>query len=160
MKVSKKKNLYVADEDLEVFEKAKELFPDVSTSKLVAEALRERCLKKEAELKMMVLCTIFQGRYDPEGDILIGQEFRFYGVEIARLPDIYGTERTVYLTKKGKFLVYVEGEDRNKVKMMSFADPYETYQELAKNIPGTLLDLCSKCLSLYSDVRTYELLDI
>ncbi|QXE88113.1 hypothetical protein KP003_06865 [Geomonas nitrogeniifigens] len=160
MKVSNKKNLYVADEDLQWFEKAKELFPDISVSKLVADALRMRCLQKEGELKKMRECTVFRGSYDPSRDVLLAQEFRFYGIEIARLSDTYGVERTVFLTKKGKFLVYAEGEDKDGVKRMSFADPYETYEELAKNIPGLLLDLCSRYLSINSDTRTYELLDI
>lgn len=158
MAASNKKNLYVADEDLQWFEKAKELFPDVSVSKMIAESLKEKCLQREAELKRMVEHKVFKGNTDYHNDVFIGQEFRFDGHLMVDDKDIDDTRIKVFLTKKGKFLVYraknVEGVDYTDF------DVHETYAELSKKIPASFLKACAEYLNMNSTTRTYEKLDI
>lgn len=158
MAVSNKKNLYVPDEDLPWFEKSKELFPDMSLSKLLAECLKEKCLKREAELKSMVEHKVFKGNTDYRNDIFIGQEFRFDGLLMVDSEDIDATRIKVFLTKKGKFLVYranvVEGVEYTDFKV------HETYAELSQKIPASFLSACAEYLNMNSTARTYEKLDI
>lgn len=158
MAASNKKNLYVADEDLQWFEKAKELFPDVSVSKLIAESLKEKCLQKEAELKGMVEHKVYRGETDYNNDVFIGQEFRFDGLLIAEGKDINDTTIKVFVTKKGKFLVY-RMNVVEMIEVMGFKIS-ETYTELSKEIPASFLKVCADYLNMNSTTRTYEKLDI
>lgn len=160
MKVSNKKNLYVADEDLQWFDKVKVLYPGESLSKLIAEALKEKCLLKEAEQKSMTECKVYRGKFDKCDDVFIGEEFRFFGVMIASGLNSQDEDVKVYLTKRGKFLVYAERDDVSGFVYMSFREPYGSFSELSANLTSKLLGQCSEYLNLNSTVRTYQVLDI
>lgn len=159
MKVSNKKNLYVADEDLQWFEKAKDLFPNVSVSKLIAEVLKERCLLKEAEQKNMVEQIVSRGKHYLVDDIFLGQESRFDGIMLATGSDTAKTVFKIYLTKKDRFLVFKIWYEDVSIEITDFT-VYDTYSELGNAIPKSLLDECAKYLNINSPTRTYEKLDI
>ncbi|WP_224982705.1 hypothetical protein [Geomonas agri] len=158
-KVSNKKNLYVADEDLLWFDKAKELFPDVSLSKLIAELLRETCMRKEAEQARMVEQTVYKGKESLENEIFIGQEFRFDGIELGYYDDKRDNVKLkAFLTKKGKFLVAKESSLDGELHY--FFNVYDTYSDVSKEIPVELQKRCAEYLNKNSTLRTYEKLDI
>ena len=161
-----RKNIYIRDEDQKIFEKAEALGGE-NFSAMIAEAVRQFVEVEQAKtegmeeivLKVGVACS------HGAGDL---KKVKFIGKKIADVccysgqtssRDDRGTDFTLYLTKKEKFLLYRrywshwENEDDE-----SWYKTYESMSELmsADGIPGDLLQEAGNVLG----VDTAEYLDI
>jgi hypothetical protein len=110
------KNVYVADEDLPIFQEAQELAGE-SISKVIVQALRQYVMQKELEATGLKEYVAMEG--DDEGGLNVNK-IRFIGKLISTAVD--GTENgeksdtyTLYYTRKGKFLLQVRTEYHPKI---------------------------------------------
>ena len=162
-----RKNIYIREEDQELFEKAEAIFGD-NFSGLVAEALRRFVEVEEAKSDGMAEVEIEVGTYTGDNGSDDIKKVKFLGKKIADAC-VYsgatsdrrdrGTDYELYLTKKGKLLLWQkywtcwQGEDGEA--------GYQVYDSLtqlmsAEGIPGSLLTEAGKRLGL----DTAEYLDI
>lgn len=151
-----KRTFSLPDEKEEIYAKFKKIVPEVSGA--IMEMIEQYVRKHEALQVGMKQQKAFKGKHDLATDTFVGQDFSFYGIDIASGVDLNGTDRTVYFTRKGKFLV--SGVDEiEHVKHYGFS-VYETYEQLAEKIPSSLLIECQNYLNINSNVRTSIELDI
>jgi len=161
-----RKNIYIRDEDQELFDRAEKLFGD-NFSGLVAEAVRRFVEVEEAKADGMEEQEIEVGVYYSGTSSNDTRKIKFIGKKIAdaRLllgqtssRDDRGKDYTLYLTKKGKFLLHTEnwskweGEDGEST--------YDTFESMTHLIsydpPGSLIQEAGKRLG----IDTAEYLDI
>lgn len=161
-----RKNIYIRDEDQELFEKAEKLGGD-NFSGLVAEAVRRFVEVEEAKQDGMAEQEIEVGIYYSGTSSDDTRKIKFIGKKIADANilsgqsssrDDRGKNYTLYLTKKGKFLLHIEywtrwqGEDSRS--------SYETFDSMTHLMsydpPGSLIQEAGQRLG----VDTAEYLDI
>jgi hypothetical protein len=164
MKAANKKTLYIAEDDLEWFNKAKELFPSISISKILAETLKDRVQKYEAQQAGMIDHDAYKGTNDTKSNVYTGRTFKFKGVKIAagNKSDAFSTTTfDVYLTLKGKFLVTYCKLDHFHEEDLNYM-VFETFDELTANgkLTSDALKICTEYLIKNSDLRHYEILDV
>lgn len=106
-----RKNIYVKDEDVSVFEEAEQLAGnDESLSSIIAATLRQYVEQKKSEEEIVLevgrwpakgasdtFKVSFKGRLLAEGTVLSGQ---------TGSRDDRGTDWAIYQTEKGKFLIW------------------------------------------------------
>jgi len=151
-----KRTFSFPDEKEEVYEKFKGMVPEVSGA--IMEMIEGYVRRQEGLQAKLTEIKVLKGQHDHDHDVFIGQEFRFWGVKIASGEDKERNYLGVYLTKKGKFVVYgmrLEGTLEHKGFTI-----YDTYDDLAVTIPSDLLLQCQEYLGLNSNVRTYIDLDV
>ncbi|GFO55571.1 hypothetical protein GMSM_25780 [Geomonas sp. Red276] len=151
-----KRTFSIPDEKEVVYERFKEIVPEVSGA--LMEMIEGYVRRHEAQQKSMEAQRVFKGKHNRDSDVFTGQEFRFFGTVVDSDTDDNGTVRTVFYTKKGKFLVYAV-DIVDDIESMGFS-VYENYEEMAVKIPRDLLMKCQEKLSLSSNVRTYIELDV
>jgi len=137
------KTIYIADEDMAVFQKAQEI-AGKSISKVIAEALREYVVRKNLEGTEFKEHEAWKGHRDRGLQI---EKVRFIGKYITGLihhepEDEYETVTSLYETRKGKFLVderWVTFDEREEV-----AFRYEVAEDFNKlysmDLPEKLLE--------------------
>ncbi|MEG3070975.1 MAG: hypothetical protein RQM92_09375 [Candidatus Syntrophopropionicum ammoniitolerans] len=144
-----RKQVYIKDEDVGMFERAEELFGD-SFSAMIAEAVRRLVDQKESKETGMEEQVIGSGVYYPRGDDDV-KLYKFIGKQIAdariysgqtKSRDDQGIDYTLYLTKKEKYLVHIyqwtRWENENCYAEYRVFDTLEELQA-TKEIPGSLL---------------------
>ena len=152
------KMIYIREEDLELFEKAQSLAGE-SLSGVIAEALRQYVKKKEAEAEGFEEVTLEVGYWPPRG-AKETKKIRFTGKSLAwgqkftgqtGSRDDRGTDYEIYLTKKGKYLLYWhqwsrwqnEGSNADYALLSSLPKPGEEVEgELGDRIvfPASVLE--------------------
>jgi hypothetical protein len=161
----KMKRTFVVPDDKEtVYEKFKAHVPEVS-SKLV-ELMEEYVCKQEAVSKQMTLLPVHEGTEFVADNIFKGDSAKFYGVKISSgtffKSDKMSIDKTIYLTKKGKFLVYSTTTKQLEREIVYSYNIYEDYFEM-KEKAELSRDMISKCeayLDKNSVVRTFKVLDV
>lgn len=157
-----KRTFVVPDEKEQVYEKFKSLVPEVS-AKLV-ELMEEFNSTQEAMQAGMSIQTTYEGKNDTKNDIFSGKSFKFKGVLIAEgvQKDSFQTiSSQIYLTLKGKLLVTYTALDHFHTETIKHTI-FETYDDLVNRgkLSKETLALCSEYLSLNSDLRHFEVLDV
>lgn len=136
------KTIYVRDEDLPIFDRAVELAGD-SLSSVIAEAIRRYVEMEEMKSEGFEEVTVLEG----VGDNM--RKKKFIGKEISyHDPDPFrkgfdGTVYTLYLTKKGSYVVEIFHWDRrDDVPQSSELVIEDSIDELKKydNIPAVLIE--------------------
>jgi len=162
-----RKNIYIRDEDQELFERAEKLSGD-NFSAMIAESIRRFVETEEAKEDGMTEQEIEVGAYcsGPGSDDI--KKVKFLGKKIADARvssgqtsdrNDRGTDYELYLTKKGKYLLWQkywtrwQGEDGEA--------GYQVFDSLtqlmsAEGIPGSLLTEAGQRLGL----DTAEYLDV
>ena len=157
-----KRTFVVPDEKEDVYLKFKDLVPEVS-SKLV-ELIEEYVGKHEALLAKMTEQTIYEGTEYFGQNIFEGKTLKFNGVQLSKgSPAGYPDQKIeVYLTLKGKYLVYRESDNEEINAKESGYVVYESYADMkAKaDLPQNLISDCEAYLAKNSTIRTYEVLDV
>ena len=154
-----KRTFVVPDDKEDIYEKFKELVPEVS-GKLM-EYIIDVVNKHEAQQAGMKEQTTYIGSSDTKRDIFTGKVFKFMGVEIANIKYTNNDTYKVYLTLKRKLLVtFGKGYDKDKPNLSY--EVFETYDDMVKSerVPGEVLRDCEKYLSKASGLRYYEELDV
>src|SRR5690554_5062501 len=106
------KNLYVREEDVQIFNEAAEILGEESLSAAIASVLRRAVEAKKAELEGMEQIELEVGtRSGVMSDTPDLKKIRFTGKELAfhrklQGNDTRGVDTTLYRTKKGKFLLF------------------------------------------------------
>lgn len=157
-----KRTFVVPDEKEGIYDKFKELVPEVS-GQLMA-FIEDYVNKHEALQAGMSEQTVHQGTDQTDLNIFQGKTFKFNGVLLSKgvhdaSDDIY---HHVYLTQKGKFLVSSAEKRNDGSEVVCTFNVYETYTEMkekAKLSSGFIND-CEAYLNKNSTIRTYEILDV
>jgi hypothetical protein len=157
-----KRTFVVPDEKEDVYEKFKKLVPEVSGG--LVRLMEEVVTKHEAQQAGMVEQATYSGTEFIDDNVFQGKTLKFYGVQIAKgqhggADCIYNE---VYLTFKGKFLVYTRFEDDSNRKIEHYFKVYESYSQMkqeARLSVGQIKE-CEASLSKNSTVQTCEYLDI
>jgi hypothetical protein len=158
-----RKNIYIKDEAL--FDRAEALGGE-NFSAMINEAVKQFVETEEAKADGMAECEIEVGIYNSTGSDDV-RSIKFIGKQIADAT-IYcgqtsegkdrGTDYTLYLTKKGKYLVHRkywtcwQGEDGNAKYWV-----YDSLSQAASDdIPGSLIQEAGETLGM----DTAEYLDV
>lgn len=157
-----KRTFVVPDEKEGIYDKFKELVPEVSGQLMMF--IEEYVNKHEALQAGMSEQTVHQGTDQTDLNIFQGKTFKFNGVLLSKgvhdgCDDLY---HHVYLTQKGKFLVSTAIKHDDKSEVECTFSVYETYAEMkekAKLSSGFISD-CEAYLGKNSTIRTYEVLDV
>lgn len=143
-----KKTFYLSEEDLVIYEKAKSIAGD-SISSVIMQSLKDvvvRWEKQELGFKEEIL---FEGNeYYSDGQRQ-GQLFKFVGKLLSEASQELGIGVTntykLYLTRKGKFLVYITNDDAGKGVGTHNKTVVNDILELRKmSLPDELLILAGK----------------
>jgi len=157
-----KRTFVVPDEKESIYDKFKELVPEVSGQLMVF--IEEYVNKHEALQASMIEQTTYTGTEFTADNIFQGKTQKFFGVQLAKgqhggIPEIYNE---VYMTLKGKFLVYTRYEDTVNDKIEHFFKVYETYSEMKQEAHLSVghIKECETFLSKNSTVQVHEYLDV
>jgi hypothetical protein len=139
------KTIYVPDEALQVFDKAKELAGE-SISAIVIQALNDFILKKELEENCMEPFERWEGTEDYNFNIISGNWIKFYGKKLSEAlqdkpdPEIVCFYELFY-TRKGQFLLYSIKENQREGKRISGYIPYKSLKEIMdrNHVPPKLI---------------------
>lgn len=156
-----KRTFVVPDDKEEIYEKYKEIVPEVSSD--LMKHIESTVMSYEAEQSKMVVCKAYKkAKHDYAHDVFVGQEFRFYGQLMAEGTDCNTNDLIkVYLTRKRQFLVCFSKDDtENHVMYFNYTGPYETFNDLKAAIPHTVAEDCRSRLGLDNPIRDYEFLDV
>lgn len=139
-----KTTIYLNKEAQAVFDKAKEYAGD-NLSSIIAQGLKFYVDKMDAQSKGMVDLIIFEGsRYIGGDDMKRGKNIKFVGRELATAnveDDGNEDTLTLYLTRKGKFLLHKASLNKLGTDATYSYKIYETYADLlADGLPGRMLD--------------------
>jgi len=157
------KRTFVVPEDKEaVYEKFKQLVPEVSSQ--LMEMIEVYVNQQEALQEKMTEQTTYEGIEYPDHAVFRGKTLKFYGVLLAKGPhegenDVYNE---VYLTKKGKFLVYSSVVKSEGFELKCYYKIYEDYFEMIAKagLSSGFISSCEEYLKKNSSIRTAEFLDI
>lgn len=144
-----KTTIYLNKEAQATYDKAKEYAGD-NLSSIIAQGLTFYVNKMDAQAKGMEDQIIFEGEHFGDDDMRQGKNIKFVGRKLAtgkvgqgdgELETIY----TLYLTRKGKFLVHIYSLDMVAMVARFTYKIYETYAEvLAAGLPSKMLDEARK----------------
>ena len=99
------KTIYVAEEDLAIFQKAQDVAGE-SISKVIVQALRQYVIQKDLEGTDFRECEAWKGSHEEGLNI---EKNRFIGKRLSEIKigaeDGYVTTLTLYFTRKSKFLL-------------------------------------------------------
>ncbi|OQA07953.1 MAG: hypothetical protein BWY65_01684 [Firmicutes bacterium ADurb.Bin373] len=152
-----RKNIYIRDEDQELFDKAEALGGD-NFSAMIAEAVRRFVEVEEAKTAGMAEIELEVGVYYSGTSADDTKKIRFIGKKIADAKALYGstssrddrgTEYTLYLTKKGKILLH--REDWSRWQGDDSEASYQVYDSLTEfsasaNVPGELVQEAGRAM--------------
>jgi hypothetical protein len=137
------KTIYVPDEDLQVFDKAKDLAGD-SLSAVVIQALKDFILKKELEEKAMQAIKLWKGSEDLNSSSIDGQYIKFYGKPLSEasfeIDKYHFIHYELYLTKKRQYLLYSVDENlKEGIVVSDYSPPFSDLKEIMKRVPAKLI---------------------
>ena len=137
------KTIYIADEDLPVFQKAQEVAGE-SISKVIAQALRQYIIQKNLEGTDLKEFEAQKGHIGPDGVNVV--KVRFIGKKLS--DTTCGTEEgleytyTLYHTRKSQFLLQIKTADVVHEDTGTYYD-YEVIEDFIKlynrNLPTKLI---------------------
>jgi len=137
------KTIYIADEDMPVFQKAQEVAGE-SVSKVIIQALRQYILQKDLEETELKECEAMKGTH---GSGMNVQKARFIGKWLSKITvgSEYGESETtynLYFTRRGKFVLQIRTEYRPEIDMPIEYD-YHIIEDFNKlytwNLPSKLI---------------------
>lgn len=157
------KRTFVVPEDKEMYyEKFKQFVPEVS-GQLVA-FIEDFVCRHEALNSGMTEQTVYQGTLNRLDSIFQGKTAKFYGILLAegKHEGFDGVFLRVFLTKKGKFLVYEAVSDEYDTKDECSYKIYDDYYDMKAKaqLSQMFIKACEEYLNKNSTIRTYEVLDI
>ncbi|RQD77096.1 MAG: hypothetical protein D5R97_03130 [Candidatus Syntrophonatronum acetioxidans] len=154
-----RKNFYVKETDLELFEKAEKLAGEESLSATIVEAVRQFVARKEAESQGMEEHTLEVGRWsDHDEDThkvkfigrLLASGRRYTGQTSDRKDR--GQNWEIYQTVKGKFIIWLEewsawqGSENKADYAVLDELPGLDETPLGEKIPGNVLEEAGEVL--------------
>jgi len=138
-----KTTIYLNKDAQATYDKAKEYAGD-NLSSIIAQGLKFYVDKMDAQAKGMEDQVIFKGVRYGEDDMMQGKNIKFVGRLLSRETEVKGdTEKkyTLFLTRKGQFLVHTFSLDMTNAEATSDYIIYPSYAEvLAVGLPGRMLD--------------------
>jgi EXLDI family protein len=158
------KQIYIKDADLQIFERA-EALAGTNLSATIVEALRRFIEVEEAkadgmeEQEIEVGVSSSRSSNDTKKVKFIGKKIASARVLCGQTSsqDDRGTDYTLYLTKKGKFLLHREywtrWQDEDGEASYNI---YDSLTELSDSVPGSLVQKAGEALGL----DTAEYLDV
>lgn len=158
------KTIYIRDADVPLFDKAEALGGE-NLSATIAEALRKFVEVEEAKSDGMEEQEIEVGLFTDHGSSdtkrvkFVGKEIAFAEVLSGQASgrDDRGTDYTLYLTKKGKYLLHRkywtrwQGEDGEASYSV-----HDSLADLSESVPGSLVQRAGEALGM----DTAEYLDV
>lgn len=143
-------NLYISEADKPIFDEAAEILGEESTSAAIATVLRRAVEAKKAELSGMETVELEIGYGSGKlGDTPDTQNIRFTGKEIAHYRNLHGQTRSgddrgidyhLYLTRKGKFLLFVDDWSRwQGEESSSRYEVFDSLNEIEEAVPERLI---------------------
>jgi hypothetical protein len=157
-----KRTFVVPDEKENVYLKFKELVPEVSST--LVELMEVYVSKHEALQAGMKEQTTYKGTEYIGANIFEGKTFKFNGILLSKgKPDGYPDDYIeVYLTLKGKYLVYRESYNEEINAKESGYEIYESYSDMKgiAKLTNKFIADCEAYLAKNSTIRTYEVLDV
>ncbi|GFO57602.1 hypothetical protein GMSM_46090 [Geomonas sp. Red276] len=138
-----RKNFYIADADVPVYEKAKEYIGE-SISGFIVDALKKLVHEKEDRGKELVEIRLWVGSKDDAWDISSGEYVKFTGRLLGTgRHDIFDdkvVDYELFETRKGSYLLYrIEEQHGSGTSIYSY-NIYKEYLEVTKlNLPSKLL---------------------
>lgn len=141
-----KTTIYLNKEAEEIHKLAKEYAGD-NLSAVIVQGLKLYVEKMECQSKGMEDVVIFDGKYFELGDIYQGKNLKFIGRLISQGSTDYGHgdehlhSFKLYLTRKGKFLMYGIGFNKNECAEVHFHKIFNTFSEvMGAGYPASMLD--------------------
>lgn len=157
-----KRTFVVPEDKEECYEKFKQIVPEVS-GQLVA-FIEDFVIRHEGLQAGMAEQTVYDGKLNRSDAIFQGKTAKFYGVLLkeGKHEQFEKVFLRVYLTKKGKFLVYEAVSDEHGVEDDCSYKIYEDYYDMKNKaqLSRNFIDACEEYLNKNSTIRTYEVLDI
>jgi hypothetical protein len=138
------KTIYVPDEDLQVFDKAKEIAGD-SLSAVVIQALKDFILKKEVEDGSFKEIKRWVGVENLDNNTIDGKYIRFHGRMLSEASKEFDVGHTFYfelfLTKKNQFFLYMVDENLAGGEVSSsYKPPFANIRDVMKcDVPAKLI---------------------
>ena len=135
-----RKNFYVADADVPVYEKAKDYIGD-SISGFIMDALKKLVHDKEDIGKELTPIRLWVGKENEVFDVKTGEYIGFTGrfLGSGTVDGDSMIQYELYETRKGNFLLYIVEDDKTGT-ITSAYDTYKEYPEVTKlNLPSKLL---------------------
>ena len=136
-------NYYVPKTDVDDINKAREILGD-DYSPFIVRTLKSVVIDADKREKSFIEITRFEGTVQQGLGIRQGRDIKFIGKELsekvgfddATIPCWY----ELFLTRKGKFMLYTMHEDEQKDTATCTYKVYDSIKELqGKDIPGALL---------------------
>lgn len=138
-----KTTIYLNKDAQATYDKAKEYAGD-NLSSIIAQGLTFYVNKMDAQAKGMEDHIIFEGEHFGDDDLKQGKNIKFVGRKLATgKMEQSNTEYTftLYLSRKGKFLVHTYSLDTAAMVARFTYKIHETYADvLAAGLPGKMLD--------------------
>lgn len=136
-----RKNFYLADADVPIYEKAKEYVGD-SLSSFIVDALKKLVQEREDRGKDLVEIRLWTGREDHEWDLHSGEYIKFTGRLLATGDNEiaeYSYNYQLYETRKGGFLLYTKSYSERERATESSYRTFKDYIEVTKlQLPSRL----------------------
>lgn len=133
-----KKTFYLSEEDLSTYEKAKSIAGD-SISSVLMQGLKDFVVKWEKQEFGYTEFMLFEGRESYTDQIPQGQHFKFIGKLLSQATKEYTPEisdtYSLYITRKGKFLLYIDSEDLTKDEHVCKKEIKDNISELKDRKP-------------------------
>lgn len=141
--MSPRKNFYVNDADIPVYEKAKEYVGD-SMSGFIMDALKKLVHEREDRGKDLTDIRLWVGHSDQAYDLSSGEYIKFSGRRLGSgkfdAIDDQITEYELYEARKGNFLLYITNYDEQAGTKTTRYEIFKDYLEVCRlNLPGKLL---------------------
>jgi hypothetical protein len=134
-----RKNFYVPDAEVEVYEKAKEYVGD-SISSFIMDGLKKLVNDMEAKAKSLNEIRLWVGEENDVFDSKTGEYVKFIGRLLGQgtIDDISSHVFELYETKKGNFLLHTVHDNNQGLSTSSYSI-YKEYKEVTKlNLPSSL----------------------
>ncbi|MBT0652907.1 hypothetical protein [Geomobilimonas luticola] len=141
-----KTTIYLNKEAEEIYRQAKEYAGD-NLSAVIVQGLKLYVEKMDMMAKGMTEQVIFDGKRFMHEDICQGKNLKFIGMKLAEGSTEYGHGDeychcfTLYLTRKGKFLVASSNVDQKSYIENFFYKVFDTFTEvMAAGYPSSMLE--------------------
>lgn len=157
-----KKTFYLSEEDLSTYEKAKSIAGD-SISSVIMNGLKDFVVKWEKQEFGYTEVMLFEGEDSYINQTTQGQHFKFIGKLLSQITQEYTPEisdtYTLYITRKGKFLLHIDSEDLTKDRRLRKKEIKDSIAELKERKPKLPPELFTEADNKMPDLFI-EVLDI
>ena len=136
-------NYYVPKADVDEINNAREVLGD-DYSPYIVRNLKQAVIDADMREKSYVEILLFEGTVQDDFGIRQGRDIKFIGKQLSARVGFDDTSipywYELYLTRKGKFLLYTISLDENTQTTKYSFKPYDSIKELQeKQLPGALL---------------------